>query len=431
MEYTGSTEVGLSRLKLFEHFYNLTHNKRLVKVIAIYYINIDYLSIINNSFGYACGDLIIRETSKRLDSLKDRDTFVTHLFSDEFLVMKILPDESSVRESSEEILSLIQKPVAVENELIYISASIGISTFPKHGKDTNSLLSKARTALSYSKERGKNHYHIFNELEDEDLDYKIKERYNIIRNLKTAVSENEFNILYQPIVSVDGDRIIGAEALLRWNSRKMGSVPPGLFIPIAEESSEIIPIGEWVLTNALEQYSKWCEKGFEDFRISINLSACQLHDSNLINRMESLKAVYPFNPGNIELEITESAMIKDFETTARVLKKLHELGIKISIDDFGVGYCSLNYISNLVIDKMKIDKSYIDEITCVYKKRLIVKAIIDLAHKMGVEVTAEGVENLKQLQLLKRFKCDRYQGFIFSRPLTANDFERLLECQCR
>lgn len=426
MIYTGNSDIGLQKMNLVKLSYEQIYRNRCTKDIAVYYINIDSLNIINSSLGYACGDLVIKEVSKRLDMLQTKDTVITHLFCDEFIIMQMVPDDSYINFFSEKVLSIIQKPLILGEDSIYITASMGVSIFPKHGEDISTLIKKAKLALSYSKGIAKNYYHIYDELEDGDCEYKLRERYSIITNLKNAILKNEFSILYQPVLNVDNNRIVGAEALLRWNSKKLGHVPPSLFIPIAEESNEMISIGEWVLTNVIEQYNNWLEQGYSNLRILINLSGCQLNDFRLINKIENLRSTYPINLSNIELEITESAIIKNFKTATQILDKLKQFGIKISLDDFGSGYSSLNYITNLMIDQIKIDKSYIDEITNTYKKHLIVKTIIDVAHKLGVEVTAEGIEDTTQLQLLKRLKCDRYQGFLFSKPLAIPDFERLL-----
>jgi EAL domain-containing protein (putative c-di-GMP-specific phosphodiesterase class I) len=328
-----------------------------------------------------------------------------------------------VKETAERIISSFTKPFLLSGQEVFITPSIGISLFPGHGSDSETLLKRADSALYQAKDRGRNTYQFFTE----QRDGKMEKRLNLEHGLRKALNNNEFFLVYQPQVQLCTNKIIGVETLLRWNKEDEGIISPADFIPIAEETGLILPIGEWVLKNACIQGAEWHKQGFNDLVMSVNISVRQLLDETFIERVESILEEAQFPASHLELEITESTTMESMEETLPVLHRLRASGIKISIDDFGTGYSSLTYLRRLPVDTLKIDKMFIDDILIDTKSGAIVKTIIDMGQNLGFHVIAEGIESRAQIERLLEHGCLCGQGYHLYKPLEADKLERSLQ----
>lgn len=303
-----------------------------------------------------------------------------------------------------------------------MSISIGISFYPEDGLEAERLIRNADIAMYRAKEIGRNAFLCFTE----ELNKKVQNRLIIENQLREALSHHELSVLYQPIVSLKTGRIIGAEALMRWEHPTLGTIAPSEFISVAEESGIIISIGEWILKTACKQTKAWHDEGFNHLSISVNLSARQFKQINLFGQIHSILTQIHFQPKYLALELTESLIMEDIEENIKLLKQLKKIGVMLSIDDFGIGYSSLNYLKQLPVDKLKIDISFIKDINMHADGRAITAAIIALASKLHLKVLAEGVENEEQLSFLVAHRCDEIQGFYFSPPLNVSAYTELL-----
>ena len=391
---------------------------------ALFRINIDNFKIINDTLGHSVGDVFLIKVSKILIDLLKNHELLCHLGADEFSFF--IPDISDINEIkalSKKLLNIFRHPITAKGyEIPYTTISLGISLYPSHGKDIESLFRNADIALNDAKNCGKNTYKIF----DEAMNLRMSEKLQLENSLRQAVDNNEFEVYYQPKVDVKTGKTISMEALVRWISPTLGFVSPVKFIPLAEETGLIHPIGEFVLRESCRQNKIWHEKGFNTLKVAVNLSGKQLKHQNLIPIVANILKETSLEPEWLELEITESILMDNFQKNIIILDKLKNMGINIYLDDFGTGYSSLNYLRKLPIDFIKIDKSFIDEITINSKDSFIASSLIDLAHGINLSVVAEGVETSEQLNLLKSYGCDEIQGYYFSKPLNANDFERFL-----
>jgi EAL domain-containing protein (putative c-di-GMP-specific phosphodiesterase class I) len=285
------------------------------------------------------------------------------------------------------------------------------------------LVKNSKIALYNVKENGRDNLRTY----DITLKEKSEAQAKIKNNLRKALEKEEFLIHYQPKVDISSGQVSGAEALIRWNYQSTSMIPPSDFIPIAEESRMIVPIGDWVLYNVCKQQIEWKQKGITSLRTAVNISAVQLQNKNFLNTVHQILRDTKVDPKYLEFEITESALINNFGSSNEVLNELRKVGIEISLDDFGTGYSSLSYLRNLNIDNLKIDRCFIRDISRDKKNSDIVKGIIEMAHALGIAVTAEGVEDVKQLMILKQFECDYMQGYLFSKPLPKEDYEKAMQ----
>ncbi|MEW6088063.1 MAG: EAL domain-containing protein [bacterium] len=393
------------------------------KFIALLSIDIDRFKFINDSFGVETGNMVLKEVGKILSgSLYERDT-VARLGNDEFgvLLIDII--------SSEDIILLIEKimknfetPLKINNEEIALTISIGISICPDDGKDVNELMKKADLALLKAKEQGRKNYQFYTpEIDTKALEFTLLEKH-----LLNALKNNEFVLYYQPYFDIITKKIAGMEALIRWNNKELGLICPGKFIPVLEETKMIIEVGEWVLKTAVKQVKEWQDKGLLIVPVSVNLSLIQFKQKDLSKMVNSIIDEAGLSPSFLTLEITESVFTEDIEYTKSVLKELKNIGISISIDDFGTGYSSLTYLKRFPIDNLKIDISFIREITLDPDTASIVTAIIAMAHTLNIKTIAEGVETEEQWKILRLLRCNIAQGYYFSKPITAEDMEKML-----
>jgi len=394
------------------------------KKLALLFIGINELKDINDMVGYSYGDEILKSISGRLKTdLGMHDTLVR--FNEDEFVQLIENSGASkeIADKTEGILNNFEHPVTVNLQKSYITASIGISQYPQDGLDTESLIKNAHTAKNLLQEGCQNCYQFY---EDEMQQHLIKRKF-LEQGLRVALKNNEFVVHYQPKINILTGRIIGAEALIRWDHPEKGIIPPAEFISVAEKTGFILDIGEWVLKTACTQAKEWFEGYSKDFRIAVNLSARQLEKRTLATDIVEMLKQVGLPPESLELEITESMIMKDLDKKNLNFDVFNEAGISLSLDDFGTGYSSLSYLKQLPIGHLKIDKSFVCDISNNVDDQAITSAIISMGHNLGITVIAEGVETDAQLNKLKELDCDEVQGYYFSHPVTSEEFTRLLK----
>ncbi len=391
--------------------------------VAVLFLDLDRFKNINDTLGHAFGDLVLKNVSERLTAcIREGDT-VARLGGDEFvLILDNLAQEEDTRLIAQKILGALSSPFSVEGHEFFITTSIGIALYPNDGNTYESLIKNADTAMYRAKEKGKNNYQHYSPA----LNAKISERLALETNLRRALERNEFELHYQPLVAPAWGQVVGVEALLRWKRPGIGMIPPSEFIPVAEETGLILPIGEWVLRTACAQNKAWHSAGLPPIRMAVNLSGGQFQQHNLVETISNILHETGLSPEFLELELTESIIMKSTEVTVTMLRRLDALGIKISVDDFGTGYSSLSYLKRFPVSTLKIDRTFVGDLTTDPDDKAIVKAIITLAHSLKLGVVAEGVETREQLNFLRSLQCDYVQGKLFSTPLPADDVARLL-----
>jgi len=418
---TGLANRNLFRERLSRALIRVDRNKSLV---ALMFIDLDRFKNINDTLGHDAGDKLLIEVSRRLEKCtRDGDT-VARLGGDEFTV--ILEDIKHVDDAAviaRKILVAMEPAIKLSGYEVFLTLSIGITIYPLDDTSVNNLLKNADTAMYRAKERGRNGFQFYTA----GMNTRTIERLELEAGLRRALKNNEFVLYYQPKIAIDNRQIIGAEALIRWQYKKLGLIPPLKFIPIAEETGLIVPIGEWVIRTACKQVASWQEAGFTDLRMAVNISARQFTDSDIVKVV--LDAVIQTNiePQHLEVEITESMLMEDTSINISALKELKEHGVQISIDDFGTGYSSLSYLKRFHIDALKIDQSFVRDITTDSDDAAIASAVIALGQSLHLTVVAEGVETEEQLSILKKQGCHEAQGYLFSKPVPAEDFAQLLQ----
>lgn len=386
-------------------------------------LDLDRFKHINDSLGHSYGDLLLKEVGDRLTSSLKPSELVCRIGGDEYGILLENKNEIQIEKIAENILTVLRKTYDIRGEELYVTPSIGVSIFPEHGNSFESLLMKADTAMYKVKEAGKNHYKIYH------AEMDIEPQVTMENALRKGIERNELELYYQPQVSLENNKIVGVEALLRWIRPDQGMVPPCEFIPLAEETGLILPLGEWVLKEACLQSVKWGEQGILPIRIAVNISAIQFQQNNFIEKVTETLFETKANPENIELEITESVAMGSIEETLSKLQSLKEMGFHIAMDDFGTGYSSLQYLNQYPIDHLKIDRSFISSLHTSEKNVAIVKLIVLMAKGLNYKVIAEGVEDDSQKLFLRSIECDEYQGYLFSPPLNRLDTEVLLQKQ--
>jgi len=399
------------------------HHVRSKKKIAFLLLDLDRFKHINDSLGHSYGDLLLKEVGDRLTSSLKPSELVCRIGGDEYGILLENKNEIQIEKIAENILTVLRKTYDIRGEELYVTPSIGVSIFPEHGNSFESLLMKADTAMYKVKEAGKNHYKIYH------AEMDIEPQVTMENALRKGIERNELELYYQPQVSLENNNIVGVEALLRWIRPDQGMVPPCEFIPLAEETGLILPLGEWVLKEACLQSVKWGEQGILPIRIAVNISAIQFQQNNFIEKVTETLFETKANPENIELEITESVAMGSIEETLSKLQSLKEMGFNIAMDDFGTGYSSLQYLNQYPIDHLKIDRSFISSLHTSEKNVAIVKLIVLMAKGLNYKVIAEGVEDDSQKLFLRSIECDEYQGYLFSPPLNRLDTEVLLQKQ--
>lgn len=398
-------------------------NVRSKKKIAFLLLDLDRFKHINDSLGHSYGDLLLKEVGDRLSTSLKPNEIVCRIGGDEYGILLENTNELQIEKTAENILTVLRKTYDIKGEELYVTPSIGVSIFPEHGSNFESLLMKADTAMYKVKEAGKNHYKLYH------VEMDIEPQVTMENALRKGIERNELELFFQPQVSLENNKIVGVEALLRWIRPDQGIVPPCDFIPLAEETGLILPLGEWVLKEACLQSVKWEEQGLLPIRIAVNISAIQFQQNNFIEKVTETLFETKANPENIELEITESVAMGSIEETLTKLHSLKEMGFHIAMDDFGTGYSSLQYLNQYPIDHLKIDRSFISSLNTSEKNIAIVKLIVLMAKGLNYKVIAEGVEDDCQKRFLQSIECDEYQGYLFSRPLNKRDTEVLLQQQ--
>ncbi|PSL16755.1 diguanylate cyclase/phosphodiesterase [Marinobacterium halophilum] len=392
------------------------HNRQL----AVLFIDLDHFKHINDSLGHHEGDLLLRSLAERLRQTVGHDNTLARIGGDEFVIM-LNNVESS--EHIEQLISRLQKtlqPVLrVGVQEFNVSSSIGAAIFPQDGVDSTTLIKHADTAMYRAKANGRNRFHFYNH----EIDREEHERLALRNALHQALRNQEFELYYQPQVDVAENRITGVEALIRWHRPDHGMISPACFIPLAEECGLINEIGSWVLEQACAQLKKWQQAGI-DLRVAVNLSAIQLDDPGFYDQLEDCLSRHGLQPEQLELELTESMLMKHVDHTIDLLNRLDRLGVYLSVDDFGTGYSSLSYLKRFPLDTIKIDQSFVREICIDPDDAVICRTIISMANSLNLTVTAEGVEEVDQLNQLAEFGCHQYQGYLFSRPLPADELTR-------
>jgi diguanylate cyclase (GGDEF)-like protein len=390
----------------------------------VLFIDLDRFKNINDSLGHPAGDALLVAIAERLRThLRPADT-LARWGGDEFvIVIEDLrkPDEAASAAQSQ--IDLLRDPFELANgQLVYVGASVGVSLFPQDGANTDELIQHADAALNQAKEQGRNTYRFFTEA----MTRAAHEHLDLERRLRGALEQHDFVLHYQPQIDIASGRVIGCEALIRWQDPKEGLIPPVRFIPFAEENGLIVPIGDWVIETACQQARKWIDEGLPPLVMAVNLSARQLWQTDLAERIGLILERTGLSAEHLELELTES-MIMGHETQAeQQLGALRAMGIRLAIDDFGTGYSSLAYLKNLPVEVLKIDRSFVKDIPHDRNDMEITAGIVALSRNLKLTVLAEGVETSEQLAFLKEQGCTRYQGYLFSRALPCEEFEQLL-----
>ena len=399
----------------------LSHRNNQMQAVLL--LNLDRFKTINDSLGYFAGDRLLQSVAQRLTSLvRDCDT-VARFGSDEFAIL--LTQISRAQDAANTARALKEalfQPYIFEDQEICVSASIGISVYPQDGRDTATLLKSAGAALDRAKEQGGNNYQFYTA----GRTTRALRQLVLESNLRPGLERKEFFVQYQPQVSIKDFRLVGMEALVRWQHPGLGLLYPKEFIQLAEESGLIIPLGDWIFRTALFQNKFWQDAGLPPMRLAVNFSARQFQQTTFISTVEEILKETNLDPNWLELEITESSIMKDPDLAIEKLLELKMMGIKVAIDDFGTGYSSLNYLKRFPIDTLKIDRSFVSDLCKDPHDTAIVRAIITLGHALDLTVVAEGVETRDQLQSLTELECDVVQGFLFSKALSKDDFEELL-----
>jgi diguanylate cyclase len=390
--------------------------------LTVLFIDLDNFKLVNDTLGHDAGDVLLVTISERLRELLRAGDTVCRMGGDEFVILLHPSERESAETVARRALETISHPVAVYEQQVYVGASIGIAHFPEDGIDAAALLRSADTAMYQAKESGRNTF----QFHTPEMNLKALQHFAIETSLRQALEKNEMRLYYQPLVDVETREILGVEALLRWRSAEFGTFASGDFITIAEQSGLINQLGTWALNEACRQMRSWLDAGLEGLTVAVNLSPRQFHSGDIVGLVRTALAESRLEPGMLELEITESVLIKYNAEAIDKLTQLGELGVKLAIDDFGTGYSSLSYLKRLPIHRLKIDKSFVRESHIDPDDAAIATAIIGMAKGLGIGVTAEGVENEEQLAFLKQAGCQIVQGYYFGTPLPAEDLVKLV-----
>lgn len=391
---------------------------------ALVYFDLDHFKDVNDSLGHEVGDKFLLALAARLKALVADQGLLCRYSGDEFLLLlQNAPSKTHVAELVTELQKALAEPVIVNSYDLAVTTSVGISIYPHDGQNFKTLFRNASSAMYAVKSDGRNGFLFF----EESMQAAAQERISLLTKLRVALDKNELSVYYQPKYNQAGNKILGAEALLRWQHPELGFISPARFIPIAEDSGLITSIGEWVLNQACQQAVKMQQAGIEPFIMSVNLSAVQFRKGDLVEVVEKALAASGLKAEYLDLELTESLLLKDQQRLLQMLHQLKQLGIKLSIDDFGTGYSNLSYLKRFSVDKLKIDQSFVRDMENDADDYALVKAIIQLAHSLGLSVTAEGVETLQQVEMLAKLDCDEFQGYYFARPMPASDFVNHLQ----
>ncbi len=401
----------------------VAHAKVERESLAVMFLSLDRFKKFNDTLGHLIGDQLLKSVAERLNLTLREGNRVARFGSDEFAVLltRIAGAEDAARRANN-FQNVLNAPFIVDGHELYVTSSIGIGLYPDDGTDAQGLLKSAGSALYRAKQLGGSSYQFYTA----DMNERALARLALENQLRWALERKEFVVYYQPQVNLDTGKIMGMEALVRWQHPELGLVSPAEFIPLAEDTGLIMPIGEWVLRTACAQTRVWQNCGFKNLHVAVNLSPRQFQQPDLLQLIEGALKETGLDPASLELEVTESSVMKNAESAINTLGELRAMGIRISIDDFGSGYSSLSYLKHLPIDVLKIDQSFVRDMTSDPKDAAIAMAIIQLAHSLQLQVKAEGVETEEQLHFLRLLRCDEMQGYLFCKPLPVEAFEQLL-----
>ncbi|MBN2978970.1 GGDEF-domain containing protein [Pseudomonas fluorescens] len=392
--------------------------------VAVLCVGLDDFKSINEQFTYQAGDKLLLALADRLRAHSGRLGALARLGGDQFALVQANIDQPyEAAELAQSILDDLEAEFALDQEPIRLRATIGITLFPEDGDSTEKLLQKAEQTMTLAKSRSRNRYQFY----IASVDSEMRRRRELEKDLREALSRDQFHLVYQPQISYRDQHVVGVEALIRWQHPEHGLVPPDLFIPLAEQNGTIIPIGEWVLDQACRQLREWHDQGFTGLRMAVNLSTVQLHHTELPRVVNNLMQIYRLPPRSLELEVTETGLMEDISTAAQHLLSLRRSGALIAIDDFGTGYSSLSYLKSLPLDKIKIDKSFVQDLLDDDDDATIVRAIIQLGKSLGMQVIAEGVETAEQEAYIISEGCHEGQGYYYSKPLQARELAAFLK----
>lgn len=403
----------------------LVDGGRLQHRVAVLCVGLDDFKGINEQFSYQVGDQLLLALADRLRAHSGRLGALARLGGDQFaLVQANIEQPYEAAELAQSILDDLEVPFDLDHhQQIRLRATIGITLFPEDGDSTEKLLQKAEQTMTLAKARSRNRYQFY----IASVDSEMRRRRELEKDLREALPRNQLYLVYQPQISYRDHRVVGVEALLRWQHPELGMVPPDQFIPLAEQNGSIISIGEWVLDQACRQLREWHDQGFSELRMAVNLSTVQLHHSELPRVVNNLLQAYRLPPRSLELEVTETGLMEDISTAAQHLLSLRRSGALIAIDDFGTGYSSLSYLKSLPLDKIKIDKSFVQDLLDDDDDATIVRAIIQLGKSLGMQVIAEGVETAEQETYIIAQGCHEGQGYHYSKPLSARELTHFLK----
>ncbi len=418
--------TGLPNRRLFNEIagVELAQAQRNLKKLALLFLDLDRFKEINDTLGHETGDRLLKEVASRLKSVLRRSDSIGRIGGDEFnIILADIARPDVVPDIARKLVETVRRPYRIGGHELRVTASIGISIYPDDGADLDTLLRYADMAMYHAKEVGRNVYQFFNPA----INIRSIERMRLENMLRRSLELGEMEIYYQPLIDVASGKILCAEALLRWQHPERGLLAPRDFLGTAEETGFIAEVDEWVLREVCTQIKKWLDAGLPHYCVTVNLSARQFQSSDILQKMTHILTETGAPADSLDIEVTERTAMRDVEQSAGLMRQLAGMGIHISIDDFGTGYSSLNYLKRMPIEKLKIDRSFISDITSDHDDRAIIEAVTAMAHSMGIKVIAEGVESEDQLSFLRKIGCDEAQGFLFSRPVTADMFRELVE----
>jgi diguanylate cyclase (GGDEF)-like protein len=397
--------------------------KRLKHKCGILYLDLDRFKIINDTLGHAIGEVLLQEVGKRLSScVREVDT-VARIGGDEFAIVLVnLSQAVDAEQVATKILKSLAKPVQAEEHELFITTSIGVSLYPEHDDNPDSLLKKADAAMYQAKAQGRNNFQIY----DQSMDHDAERRMTLESGMRRAVERDEFRLCYQPKIDAASNKITALEALIRWEHPELGTLSPADFISLAEETGLIIPIGEWVMRRACQDNRQWQDQGLQKVRVAVNLSGYQLQSKNFVEAVEAILEEAGLSGDYLEFEIAETVIMQNPEFVVSVLTRLRDMGVHISIDDFGTGYSSLAHLKRFSVNTLKIDRTFVRDIEVNSTDAAITSAIISMGNSLNLKVIAEGVETEGQFTMLKEKHCDEMQGYLFSKPVPVEEVEELL-----
>ena len=428
----------IEHLAYHDQLTNLPNRKKFIKNLvesisnasannskfSLLYIDLDNFKNINDDYGHYIGDLFLKRVVRRLKKSLGEDSIISRLGGDEFtIILEGVSDVKQLSDISNKILSTLKHPFKINDMENFISASIGISIFPDDGASIEKLLNNSDAAMYQAKNTGKDGYCFFSE----ELKQAIKRKEDIKSELRTALKNNELDLYYQPKIDVSKNEIVGLEALARWIRDGQNYLTPDEFIPVAEESGLIFELDKWVLMTACKQIDTWEKSGIKVQKIAVNISALHFKKGRILQTLREVFDQIPLSPRSLEIEITETTFMEDIDEAISVLNNLRSMGIEISVDDFGTGYSSLSYLKRLPVNKVKIDKSFISDLTNDSGNAILTRAIIKMSELLNLNVVAEGVECKDQVDILSEYGCHVVQGYYFAKPMTASKYETFIK----